>query len=325
MSAAPGSSGNNFVKFAHSCIRTPLDPSSKAPMPLYERKARDAAEEDVGTDEDIETEEDIPHDDDEDSGESEEVESEGEVYEDWRDGPLPELQELSADDDEEHVEAADEIEEGPYEAEQYRACTCGNGEEEDQVDEFYERLVKLKRENEERLGHLEEQFVNEKSHHVGIKSSPKIGLQEATIEQVENGHEETADVEQEAVIAARRSLSSHFFPDCHCHCQHPRLGDCAYYSGDGMDFMEQCPPPPPRVWSRPGSSPPLFGRRQEGVETDSEDEEYNLAAVAEMNSNRQSRPERDERTGEKRRRAKSATGSKPRATIMEPFKMTLRY
>ena len=31
----------NFVKFSHSCVRTPLHPTSKAPMPLYERKLRD--------------------------------------------------------------------------------------------------------------------------------------------------------------------------------------------------------------------------------------------------------------------------------------------
>ena len=31
----------NFVKFSHSCVRTPLHPKSKTPMPLYERKKRD--------------------------------------------------------------------------------------------------------------------------------------------------------------------------------------------------------------------------------------------------------------------------------------------
>ena len=31
----------NFVKFSHSCVRTPLHPKSRAPMPLYERKMRD--------------------------------------------------------------------------------------------------------------------------------------------------------------------------------------------------------------------------------------------------------------------------------------------
>jgi hypothetical protein len=44
------SSVTNFVKFAHGCLRTPLDPGSKVPMPLYERKQRKDDEDEAGDD-----------------------------------------------------------------------------------------------------------------------------------------------------------------------------------------------------------------------------------------------------------------------------------
>ena len=58
---AMASRHSDFVKFSHSCVRTPLHPTSKAPMPLYERKMRDkgkdgddAEDEEGGGDDDAE-------------------------------------------------------------------------------------------------------------------------------------------------------------------------------------------------------------------------------------------------------------------------------